>query len=138
MKFMKRSNLYQASNVSFSPATIEARSYSWWVFVAVIEGKVIFNNFRYSNTTAKHQYKVRRLMEELGIEIDLVVETRYSLIQAEGSLEKLEEMVLETLSDQEFHQCVLRDRRNERARAKREMNRQREEKTPHLSLVGEL
>lgn len=73
MKFMKRANIYQASdyNVTFDPNKIEARSYKWFVFVAKVEGKVIFNNYRYSNSTSKHQSKVRSLLKELNIKIDI-------------------------------------------------------------------
>lgn len=75
MKFMKRSKIYQASNynVTFSPEKMEAFSYRWWKFVGVVEGKVIFNNYRYSNSTSKHQSKVRRVLEQLGIKIDLML-----------------------------------------------------------------
>lgn len=71
MKLMKRTQIYKATNLTFNPNTVEAHSYSWWRFVAVIEGQVVFNNFRYSPTTARHQYKVRSLMNELGIKIDI-------------------------------------------------------------------
>lgn len=73
MKLMKRANLYKASNVTFNPETFEAFSYVWWKFVAKVEGKVVFNNYRYSPTTGKHQYKVRRLLEQLGIKIDIEI-----------------------------------------------------------------
>ncbi len=73
MKFMKRKGVYQASNynVTFDPKTCSAFSYSWWKFVGIVEGKVVFNNFRYSNTTSKHQSKVRSLLKDLGIKIDI-------------------------------------------------------------------
>ena len=73
MKYMKRASIYQASNYNctFDPTKIEARSYKWWSFVRKIEGKTVFNSYRYSVTTAKHQSKVRSLLEELGIKIDL-------------------------------------------------------------------
>lgn len=73
MKFMKRANIYQASNynVTFDPNKIEARSYRWWVFVAKVEGKIVFNNYRYSNSTSKHQSKVRSLLNQLNIKIDI-------------------------------------------------------------------
>lgn len=79
MRHMKRANIYKASNVTFDPKTIKAYSYDWWCFVKVINGKVIFNDYNYSNTTIRHQRKVRRLMRELGIKIDLIIETRSSL-----------------------------------------------------------
>lgn len=73
MKFMKRANIYQAFNynVTFDPNKIEARSYRGWVFVAKIEGLIVFNNYRYSNATSRHQSKVRSLLKELNIKIDL-------------------------------------------------------------------
>lgn len=119
MKLMKRTKIYKASNVTFNPETKQAYSYGWWRFVDVIEGKVVFNSYRYSNTTAWHQYKVRCLMEELGIKIDLEVSTSSSLSSANGCLEELENLVLETLNETEFHALELRNRRNERARQRR-------------------
>ena len=79
MKFIKKRNQYEASNVSFDPENISAFSYNWWEFVSVINGKVVFNNYTYSNSTAKHQIKVRRLLETLNIKIDIVIESTKSL-----------------------------------------------------------
>lgn len=74
MKYNKRQDIYKASNVTFDQNTCEAFSYNWWQFVANINGKVVFNNYNYSPTTIKHQYKVRDLLEKLGIKIDLEIE----------------------------------------------------------------
>lgn len=74
MKYMKRAEIYKAANVTFDPKTIRAYSYEWWCFVKPINGKIIFNAYRYSVTTAKHQAKVERLMSELGLRIDQTVE----------------------------------------------------------------
>lgn len=74
MKYMKRAKVYKATNLSFDPHEIEARSYSWWIFVKIIKGKIVFNDFHYSNTTNRHQYKVRSIMRELGIKIDTTIE----------------------------------------------------------------
>lgn len=73
MKYYTTQNLYKASNVQFDPETIRAYSYGWWEFVRTVGDKVVFNNFPYSNTTIKHQWKVRRLMNDLGIQIDVEV-----------------------------------------------------------------
>lgn len=75
MKFMKRAQIYRASNynVTFDPKKIEAISYKWWRFVAVVEGVLLFNNYRYSVTTAKHQSKVSRVMHELGLTPDVTL-----------------------------------------------------------------
>lgn len=87
MKLMKRTNTYKAANVTFDPTKIEAFSYGWWRFVAVVEGLVVFNNYSYSNTTSKHQAKVRSLMNELGIKIDLELPVKAGI--KEQSLEQL-------------------------------------------------
>ena len=66
MKHMKRTNTYKASNVTFDPETMEAYSYGWWRFVERTPGgQILFNDYNYSNSTCKHQIKVRRLMREL-------------------------------------------------------------------------
>lgn len=74
MKLMKRANIYKASNVTFNPETCEAVSYDWWTFAKMVNGKLVFNDHGYSNTTRKHQSKVRGLLRELGLEIDLTVD----------------------------------------------------------------
>lgn len=79
MKYFERAGIYKASNVSFDPKTCEARSYAWWIFVRKIGNKVVFNNYRYSVTTAKHQSKVRWLLAELGINIDVEIEAPQGL-----------------------------------------------------------
>ncbi len=71
MRYMKRTGIYKINNCTFDPTSIEVFSYSWWKFVAVIDGKVVFNNYSYSKSTTKHQWKVKRLMNELGIKIDI-------------------------------------------------------------------
>lgn len=71
MKWFKRLKLFKASNVTFNPKTMDAFSYGWWRFVAVVEGKLVFNNYGYSTSTRKHQAKLRRLLEELHIKVDL-------------------------------------------------------------------
>lgn len=193
MKFYSRLNVYKASNVSFNPDTIAAYSYGWWKFVSVINGKVIFNNYNYSPSTNKHQHKVRRLMAELGIDIDLMVNTcedlngkaRYGqsisqkdysklcvnnmyreyfqlqikLARQRKGLEYTHDRMARLLKDIskaetifkvhlskklvkeiKAHQVELDEQKRKSARDRRatkvEMNRQREVKTPHLSLVG--
>jgi hypothetical protein len=73
MKLMKRTSIYQCSNYNctFNPKTIEAFSYKWWKFVGIVDGKLVFNNYYYSPSTSKHQAKVRSLLNELGIKIDI-------------------------------------------------------------------
>ena len=68
-----RNNRYVKANCYLDMETLEARSYQWWAFVKKIQGKVVFNNYRYSATTAKHQRQMRILLDHLNIKIDMVV-----------------------------------------------------------------
>lgn len=96
MKHYKKTNLYKASNVTFDPTKIEATSYSWWLFVKRIKGKTVFNSYRYSISTSKHQSKVRSLMRQLGIKIDRDVEIKDGL-QYISTLTELNKKHNETL-----------------------------------------
>ena len=72
MKYYKRLKEYKASNVSLTvEPKLEAYSYGWWLFVVRYKGLVIFNDTNYSNPTCKHQSKVRGVLDDLGIEIDI-------------------------------------------------------------------
>lgn len=97
MKYMKRLKIYKGRNVTFNPETFEAFSYGWWRFVDQIDGLVVFNNYRYSVTTAKHQRWVGGLMENLGIKIDITM----PLPRGISRDQTLEEMILEA----EEHLC---------------------------------
>lgn len=113
MKYYKRLNVYKASNVEFDPNICAAWSYGWWKFVAVINGKVVFNDYNYSNTTLRHQYKVRRLLHDLGIEIDLVVE-------APGGLQNLDSALkYEALRIQELEEQIAKPRSHRRKNEER-------------------
>jgi uncharacterized protein (DUF1697 family) len=81
LKYYKRLKIYKSStgNVVFNPETLEARSYDWWVFVSKIKGKVVFNNYPYSTSTGGHQRAVKKLLQTLGIKIDVTVSVRQSL-----------------------------------------------------------
>lgn len=81
-----KSKLWAASNVTFDEANLEAYSYGWWSFLKVINGKIVFNEYGYSNTTRKHQSKVRRALSELGIEIDLYIEAPNGLQDLESAI----------------------------------------------------
>lgn len=79
IKFYSRLGVFKASNVTFDPSTIYATSYRWWDMVKVIGGLVVFNDYTYSPTTSQHQSKVKSLMEQLGIKIDVTIEARKGL-----------------------------------------------------------
>lgn len=93
MKYYPKSGLYKASNVTFSPATCEAYSYGWWRFVERIDGKLVFNRYRYSNSTCKHQLKVWRLLRQLGLVIDIELESPDGLQNLASSIGHYERLV---------------------------------------------
>lgn len=117
MKLMKRTGIYKARNVTFNPKTLEAHSYGWWKFVGLVDGQLVFNNYRYSNTTARHQNKVRSLLNDLNIKIDLELPLPDG-INGE-SLESLILIAEEHLCDQISRDELKKQERNERAKAKR-------------------
>ncbi len=96
MKYMKRARVFKATNVVFDPNEIHATSYDWWVFVKRIKGKTVFNDYGYSNTTRRHQWKVRSLMRELGITIDVEIEAPKGLQRLDTAVDhykyKIEEL----------------------------------------------
>lgn len=94
MKYMKRANIYKASNVTFSPETMRAYSYDWWLFTDVIGGKLVFNWYTYSNTTAKHQRKVYALLrDELGREPDVGIEAPQGLQNLQSAIDLYNERI---------------------------------------------
>lgn len=118
MKYMKRKQVYQASNVTFNPKNTSAWSYGWWQFVKVIEGKVIFNDYFYSQSTNGHQSKVQRLLQTLNIKIDYIVEVHLGL----QNYDSLEALFLDSeieLCDQFLHQEYKKIRRAELAKERK-------------------
>jgi hypothetical protein len=99
MKKLKSKNIYKASNVTFDADKVSAHSYVWWEFVKVIQGQVVFNCYKYSPTTQRHQRKVEGLMNDLGINIDLVVNVKQSLSDFE-TLKSVIKRSLETYQKQ--------------------------------------
>lgn len=118
MKLMKRSGIYKARNVTFNPKTLEAHSYGWWKFVALVEGKVVASNYRYSVTTAKHQRKVNSLLNDLGIKVDITMPLGRG-IRADQSLAEMIIEAEEQLCKDFLTAEAKRDERNARNRTKR-------------------
>lgn len=135
MKYSKKRQRYEASNFFFNPETMDARSYNWWKFVAKIDGFVVFNNYAYSNTTARHQWKTRRLLEQLNIKID------FDLPCPEGlqKFQSLEEIILNA----EEHLCykflsekVRAQDRYEKQKEKRKEQEQQRKMNEAKDLLG--
>ncbi len=125
MKLMTRTGIYKSANVTFKPETKIATSYDWWTFVKVINGKLIFNDYNYSNTTRKHQYKVRHLLNELGLVINREVQIKSGL-QNIVTLKQLNAAENETLDAIKAEAEEKRVARNERAQQRRAAKRSAE------------
>lgn len=74
MRYYPRLKLYKARNVTLDPMSMRAYSYQWWRFVDRIDGLIIFNWYRYSNSTSGHQAKVSRQLRELGVTSRISIE----------------------------------------------------------------
>lgn len=118
MKLMKRSGIYKATNVTFDPQSKDAFSYAWWRFVGVVDGVLIFNNYRYSVTTAKHQRKVASIMGALGISPKLTL-TLPRGIRHDQTLAELIVECEEHLCDVYLENEARREERNIKSRIKR-------------------
>jgi hypothetical protein len=72
MKYFKRANVYKNTTGTnhFNPETFQAYSYDWWCCVKRFGGLKVFNTYRYSKTTAKHQSKAKHLLISLGENVD--------------------------------------------------------------------
>jgi hypothetical protein len=88
-------NRLAASNNYLDLTNNEAISYNWWSYYKTIDGVRVFNVYRYSNTTAMHQSKMRRLLHKLGLSIDIEVNDKRSL---------------STMSIQDVYQSKLQER----------------------------
>ena len=99
MKYYPRLNVYKASNVTADLNKMTAYSWGWWKFLAEIDGKIVFNTFNYSISTAEHQWKVECLLKNQGIDIDIEIESPDGLQRLESAIEHYESKIkeLETL-----------------------------------------
>ena len=71
MRFYKTLNKFKASNVELDINDLTATSYGWWLFVKRINGLVVFNSYNYSSSTGQHQRKIKGVLRQLGIDVDI-------------------------------------------------------------------
>lgn len=85
MIYRPRLKVYKNYNGSnwFNPETMTAISYGWWVYLKEINGKLVFNDYRYSVTTSKHQAQLRNLIGK----VDHVIHAPYGLQDLGSSIE---------------------------------------------------
>lgn len=96
MKYYKRLKIYKASNVSFDPATNEGRSYNHWLFTMNYKDVILFNCYRYSQSTRRHQGVVLR---QLGYDNDKVIRLNLGRDSLDRSkFDSFESAIVESLS----------------------------------------
>lgn len=99
MKYLKTKKQYKASNVILNLDPLEATSYNWWIFLKRIKGKLVFNNYRYSVSTCKHQSKVLSKLRELGIKIDYYIESPKGLQDLDSAIKYYESEIASIKTD---------------------------------------
>lgn len=99
MKFLKTKNQYKASNVLLDLNNEIATSYDWWIFLKRINGKLVFNKYRYSPSTAGHQRKILKQLDQLGIKVDMFIEAPKGLQDLNSAISYYEYEISELVND---------------------------------------
>ncbi len=120
MQYKKRARVWTNSTnrVTLDVVNKTATSYDWWVFLKEFDGILVFNNYSYSNTTAKHQRDVRRKLRELNIEVNEWV----SFVDSLDKFETLEQVFVAQDKQRENDKkdlLIQKERRNRLARERR-------------------
>jgi len=65
MKITEKNGLVKGNSFTFNKITLEGFSYKWWqVSLKLDQNTVLFNNYKYSQTTTRHQYEILGLLKE--------------------------------------------------------------------------
>lgn len=86
MKRLKTKPIWKASNVWLDTSQMIAKSYDWWIFVKSFNGRIVFNNYNYSNSTIKHQAKVSKVLDFLNLKISHYIEAPNGLQDLTGAI----------------------------------------------------
>ena len=63
MKYIKKRQRYEASNLTYDPLRKHAVSYRWWDISRIVGGQLVINRYSYSISTIKHIRKVERKLK---------------------------------------------------------------------------
>lgn len=83
LRYLKRSKYFTnyKNSCGFNPITGKGHSYSWYELTKVIKGKLVLNNYKYSQQTALHINKMKQLFKLLKV--------KYITIEAPQGLQDL-------------------------------------------------
>lgn len=137
MKKFTKLNQFKASNVMYDIGTKRAYSYGWWRFVDVVDGVRIFNTHSYSVSTVKHQSKVKALLHNLGLSIDVYVDSRSGLQSNNWKVEAVDSINYEI---SEIQDKLNNKRRHKRLDAERmqSLGQLKEQKVKLLKLLDSM
>jgi hypothetical protein len=123
MKKYNKQGIYKNStgSITFNKNTMEAYSYKWWKFLSMVEGKLVFNSYRYSVSTSKHQRTVLGLLHELGIKPDYFLQLPNGINGS--SLEGLFLEAEETLCKQYLNEQIKKQERYQRTKARKRLKK---------------
>lgn len=93
LRLRKKTLEFVGSNVWLSLPTMQATSYGWWTMLKRINGKLVFNSYRYSTSTTRHQSKVRETLRNLGIKVDVEIEAPKGLQDLQSAVEFYERRI---------------------------------------------
>lgn len=96
-KYRSKLNRLVQSNNYYCLTENKAVSYDWWVYYREIDGLKVFNSYRYSVTTAKHQRQTERLLYRLNRRPDIFINYRQSMSGL--GLVSIEEILKEELAE---------------------------------------
>lgn len=86
MKYYKTLKVYKSNNLYFNPETMHATSYRWYDLLKVVNGKLLFNSYNYSNSTIKHKHKLSHVLNSLNITPDEYIDAPQGLQRLDVAL----------------------------------------------------
>lgn len=94
LTYVQRDNYFRngRDTCGFNPETGEGHSYGWYSLTKKIEGKLVLNNYRYSQQTAIHIRRTQDVLNDLGLD--------YMTIEAPKGLQDLDAALAYALNNQ--------------------------------------
>lgn len=102
LKYYKKLHIFRNSTGTniFDVGRMLATSFNWWQYYKVIKGVKIFNNYRYSYSTSKHQRDFLELIEyDILVAPNLIIESPKGLQDLQSAVDyynfKIEKLKLD-------------------------------------------
>lgn len=69
MKYLKTKHMMKAANVELCLITLKSYSYGWWLMSKRVGNKIVFNSYKYSKSTIRHQDRVISILAQMSGDI---------------------------------------------------------------------